>query len=565
VTDRGRRRVFDRTLAHYPDVAVRYRYLAVVVLSTIVLYYQQYVGGSVSPSILAYFGMTFRYYLTVVVISSAVGALSSLLAGLADRWGRANIVVFGLLAASLTTAFGIPNATSRTQYALFVAIVGFIEGMVLVATPALVRDFSPQLGRGRAMGVWTMGPVLGSLIVSEVASNTLPHLHAWQDQFHIAGLVGLGVFVIAFFGLRELSPSLRDQLMVSIRERALVEARAQGFDVESALRRPWRQMLAPNVVISAVGVSLFLLIYYAAVGFFVIYFTSVYGFTQSQANGLGNWFWAADAVTVVIVGVLSDRVGVRKPFIVGGTIVAIAMTMVFASRATRPDTSYDTFIVLISILSASRGFAYAPWMAAFTETLEKKNPALVATGLAIWGWILRAVVAIAFLVIPYVVTSVSPVVDYGPKLLAIQTKYAAQVATLQQIDPATRAALRANEHDVAAIGKALTEIEAKSHVGARVAVARLLAARRIPTAERNYLLAHGQQVRDARAQAPREWEHWWWVCVGGQVLFLPTALFLTGRWRRSSAKRDQDQHRRMVEVELARLQQEEAEPLPAFS
>ncbi len=203
------------------------------------------------------------------------------------------------------------------------AIVGFVEGMVLVATPALVRDFSPQLGRGRAMGIWTMGPVLGSLVVSEVASNTLPHLHAWQDQYHIAGLAGLGVFVIAFFGLRELSPSLRDQLMFSIRERSLVEARAKGIDVEAALHRPWRQMFTPNVVVPAVGVSLFLLIYYAAVGFFVIYFTSVFGFSQSQANGLGNWFWAADAITVVVVGIISDRVGVRKPFIVAGTIVAI--------------------------------------------------------------------------------------------------------------------------------------------------------------------------------------------------------------------------------------------------
>ncbi|MGH9046827.1 MAG: MFS transporter, partial [Acidimicrobiales bacterium] len=528
----NRLRLWDRRLYSYPTTGVRYRYLAVVVLSTIVLYYQQYVGGSVSPSVLAYFGMSFRYYLTVVVIASVAGAISSLVAGLADRWGRANIVVFGLLAASLTTAFGIPNATSKPEYAVFAAVVGFVEGMVLVATPALVRDFSPQLGRGKAMGVWTLGPVVGSLVVSEVASNTLPHLHAWQDQFHIAGLAGLAVFVIALFWLRELSPSLRDQLMVSLRERALVEARALGIDVETALRRPWRQMLAPNVILPALGVSLFLLIYYAAVGFFVIYFTSVFGFTQSQANGLGNWFWAADAVMVVVVGVVSDKVGVRKPFIVGGTLVAIAMTIVFAFRATDPKTTYDTFIVIIMVLSASRGFAYAPWMAAFTETLERRNPALVATGLAIWGWVLRAVVAISFLIIPYVVTSVSPVVDYGPRLLAIQTKYAAGVATLRQVDSATLAKLRANPSDTAAIAQALKEVEAKSRVTAKVAVEKLLQARKIPSADRAYLLAHGHQVLNARKSAPNQWEHWWFVCVGGQVLFLPTVLLLTGRWRR---------------------------------
>jgi MFS family permease len=400
------------------------------------------------------------------------------------------------------------------------------------------------------MGLWTLGPVVGSLIVSEVASNTLPHLHAWQDQFHIAGIAGIGVFVLALFFLRELSPGLRDQLMVSLRERALVEARARGIDLGAALRRPWSQMFTPAIVVSALGVSLFLLIYYAAVGFFVVYFTSVFGFTQANANGLGNWFWAADAVTVVVIGALSDKVGVRKPFIVTGAVVAIVMTVVFATRATRPATSYDTFIVIVSVLSASRGFAYAPWMAAFTETLERRNPALVATGLAIWGWVLRVVVAVAFLVIPFVVSSVSPVVDFGPRLQAIQARYGPEVATLHEIDPATLARLRADAADPTAIRTAVREIETASHVGPVAALGRLVAVRRVPVADRTYLAAHGRQVLAARRAAPTQWEHWWWVCVAGEVAFLPTTLLLVGRWRRSAALTDRAEHERAVEAEL---------------
>ena len=38
--------------------------------------------------------------------------------------------------------------------------------------------------------------------------------------------------------LRELAPQLRDQLMVTMRDRALIEARAKGIDVEAALRHP---------------------------------------------------------------------------------------------------------------------------------------------------------------------------------------------------------------------------------------------------------------------------------------------------------------------------------------
>ena len=107
-------------------------------------------------------------------------------------------------------------------------MLSLVEGVVLVATPALIRDFSPQLGRAGAMGFWTMGPVLGSLLVTEVSSHTLASHPDWQFQFHVCGARRTAVALITLVGLRELSPRLRDQLMVSIRDRALIEARAAG-------------------------------------------------------------------------------------------------------------------------------------------------------------------------------------------------------------------------------------------------------------------------------------------------------------------------------------------------
>ena len=46
-------------------------------------------------------------------------------------------------------------------------------------------------------------------------------------------------------------------------------------------------------------------------------------------------------------------------------------------------------------------------MASFTETIEAHNPALTATGLAIWGWLLRLVVTASFWSLPKVVDPVS--------------------------------------------------------------------------------------------------------------------------------------------------------------
>ena len=545
--------LWRRKLDHYPNTRPRMVYLAIVVLATIVLYYQYYVPGAVSPSIIAHFGMTFPYYVYIVVAGNAVGAFGSLVAGLADRWGRANLVAYGLVIVGLLVTFALPNAGSKLTYGICFSLVAIVEGVILVATPALVRDFSPQLGRATAMGFWTLGPVIGSLVLAEVSSHTLTHLHAWQDQFVIAGIAGLTVGVIAVFGLRELSPALRDQLMVSVRDRALIEARARGIDVEDSPRRPRRQMLHWDIVGSAFAIALFLVIYYTAVGFFTVYFTSQFGFSLAKADGIGDWFWAFDAGALIVVGIVSDLVKVRKPFMVLGAVGAIVMTIIFASFAGHPHTSYYTFAGVISGLAVFLGIAYAPWMASFTETAERRNPALVATALAIWGWIIRAVIALSVLILPSVVGSMTPLVSYGPSVAAISAKYAPQVATLKAISPSTLAALTANPANAAAAAAAAGEIVTAEGVSPAAATAKLTALATVPKADLAYLNAHGTQVATAAATAPGQWKDWWWVCVGGEVLFIPLIFLMAGRWDPRRARRDAEEHERRVRQELEAL------------
>src|SRR3954451_4438589 len=465
------RMLWYRRLEHYPDTPQRMFQLGLVVVATIVLYYQAYVGGAVSPSILAYFGMSFPFYVYMTVVANLLGAFASLLAGIADRWGRANLVAYGLGVTGVLVLFGIPNAPNTAVFVTLTVLVGFVEGIILVAAPALVRDFSPQLGRASAMGFWTLGPVIGSLVVSVVSSNTLGSLHAWQDQFIICGIVGLVVGVIAIFGLKELSPQLRDQLMVSLRDRALIEAKARGLDITESLKHPWRQMMHLDVIGSAFAISVFLIIYYTAVGFFTIYFTSIHGFTLSQANGLGNWFWAFDAIALVITGIVSDRLRVRIPFMIVGAIGSAIMTVVFLSQG--PGTSYTTFVVILCLLAAMLAVAYAPWMASFTETVEKHNPALTATGLAVWGWIIRIVVAVSIFVLPFVIPSMNPLVQYGSEVATLSAKYSQQLETIGAIEPATLAAISSG--DSSAAPQAVGQIASTLKVDAATATQRLQA------------------------------------------------------------------------------------------
>jgi MFS family permease len=606
--------LWRRQLGTYPDTGPRVLYLAITVLATITLYYELYVVGSVSTLVLADLNMSFTFFVVILAFGNLIGAFGSLFAGLADRLGRANLVVGGLLLTGIFTAFVIPAMTSKWGFGIATFVVGLVEGICLVATPALIRDFSPQVGRATAMGFWTAGPVLGSLIVAVVGSATIPAVvhdpGIWTHQYRICGIAGLVVFVIALAGLRELSPRLRDQLMVTMRDRALIEARAKGIDIEAALQHPWRQLLKPDVIISAVGVSLMLLIYYTAVAFAVIYLTTVFGFSVKDANGLGNWNWGFNVIAVILIGIISDRFRVRKPFMVIGGVVAAVMTVVYLEQAGH-HPSYYTLAIILALGSFFLGVAYCPWMASYTETVEARNPALTATGLAIWGWIIRVTIFVAFLIIPAVINSVTPLISYGPTVSAYVARYGSQITFAQthpqvvatattyktqlanaqkfapelaviQANPALFAKLATYPSPAAIPPKLAAQAVAVAGGGAKglailstinangpaikgvIAVApklqtvapfatQLTALSKVPPQVFPYLKAHAAAVQKAAAEAPGQWKTWYWVCFGGIIFFLLTVPLLRGRWKPSDARRDEEEHEAMVTEELAKL------------
>jgi hypothetical protein len=106
-------RLWQRQLDRYPATGPRSFYLGIVVVATVLLYYELYIPGAVATDIIAYFGASLKYFIGISIVGNAVGALASLAAGLADRWGRANLVVFGLLITALITLFGLRTRRTR--------------------------------------------------------------------------------------------------------------------------------------------------------------------------------------------------------------------------------------------------------------------------------------------------------------------------------------------------------------------------------------------------------------------------------------------------------------------
>jgi ACS family D-galactonate transporter-like MFS transporter len=467
-----------------------------------------------------------------------------------------------------------------------------------------------------------------------VSSHTLNSHPDWRFQYHVAGWVGLAVAVIALIGLRELSPALRDQLMVSLKDRALVEARAVGLDVAEVQKDSLREMLKLDVVIPSFAISFFLVAYYIFVAFFVVYMATTFGYSEARANALASWYWVSNAIALVIAGAFSDRIRVRKPLMVVGGVISAAALAVFASKATDKTTSYYELATILSVIAAGSGIAYVAWMTAFTETVEKHNPAATATGLSLWGLIIRSVIAVVFLVLPSVVHSVGIVVDRGPRALSLQARYPTQLPALQKVDAETTAALAKNPHDAAALIGALTqvsgspladvlkaapmlqqfpdelvtakaisrttqllllgdptnaktratavaEIAAGRKVSAAVAAADLVklaavpqedllylsgpgrpvadaalalqAATAIPKADLAFLQTDGAKIQKAQRDVPGQWQEFFWIAFVGQLLFLPCAWIVTGRWSPSKARQDAEAHAAAGEAELAAI------------
>jgi MFS family permease len=580
---------FDHTLDEYPTGWSRGGRLLMAILATIVLYYVYYTQTGVTPNILAGYHMSFAFYVGIVVVSNLLGAFASLPASMTDRLGRTNVVIYGLLIIGLLIAVGVPNAHSQWSFAVVICLMGIVEGAILVATPALVRDFSPQLGRASAMGFWTIGPVAGSLATAIVATHTLDHFGQthWQSQFVISGITALVVFVLSLLFLKDLSPRIRDQLMVTERDKALVEAKARGLSVEelrAATQRPWRQILKFNLVGSAIGISLFLLIYFVAASFFTIYYPVIFKnpngtpFTVTQANSLNQWFWGADIVALIVVGIVSDRLRVRKPFMLGGALCSMVMLVVFALRATHPYTSENELKLLSTLLAVTLAVVFAPWMAGYTESVEARNPALVATGLALWGWIIRLVVGLSFIFLPLVITSVNPAVDNlpvaqhvvggqsvldfastHPKVLAFAQKHAALLSAVSALPPEVQKGLQTLEPSAIAVAeKALGPTRFAQLTALATPFKQLV----VPYQEQLTYIQHHQgaltDLENAASRAPKEWQRWFWIDLVGMVIFLPTIWLTRGRWSPRRAKRDAQEHDQRVAEEMAHLVEAEA-------
>jgi predicted MFS family arabinose efflux permease len=119
----------------------------------------------------------------------------------ADRTNRVKLVAFacGLWSAA-TAACGL--AKSYPQLVIARMTVGVGEAGGVPPSYAIISDYFPSGMRGRALGIYNMGPPIG-MALGVAFGASIAAAYSWRDAFVAVGITGIVVAIVVFLFVRE--------------------------------------------------------------------------------------------------------------------------------------------------------------------------------------------------------------------------------------------------------------------------------------------------------------------------------------------------------------------------
>ncbi len=196
--------------------------------------------------------MTYTYFVWVSVIGNAVGAFASLIAGLADRWGRANIVVYGLLVIGPAGAFGLPNAPNKASYLAAVRRGRLRRGDRPGGDPRADPGLLTAAGPGDGHGLLDDGPGRSAAWWSPRSPATPSTARPpGRTRSATPASATLVVFVVALFGAARAGPAHPRPDHGQPARPGAGRGPGQGVDPKALAQGSWRQMLRLDVIGSA--------------------------------------------------------------------------------------------------------------------------------------------------------------------------------------------------------------------------------------------------------------------------------------------------------------------------
>ncbi|KAJ7752804.1 major facilitator superfamily domain-containing protein [Mycena maculata] len=261
--------------------------------------------------------VTATFVVSVFVLGFAFGPL--VIAPMSEIYGR-NPVYHTCNVLFVLFTIGCATSTDMGMLIAFRFTSGFAGVAIVTCGAGSIADMMPAEWRGRAISIWSMGPMLGPTIGPVVAGFVIKAL-GWRWSFWIVVIASGVTTLAAFFVLRETySPVILRQKAAKLRketgderwhyttERAVGETRTPKQIFLMSLIRPLRMLfLQPIVTVCAIYIATLYGLMYILFTTFTFVYEGQYGF-GSVGAGLSFISSGIGMLTgLAIVGNLSDR------------------------------------------------------------------------------------------------------------------------------------------------------------------------------------------------------------------------------------------------------------------
>lgn len=389
-----------RELTTYPTGKQRIILLFLVVLANFIAAYEAQIAPVV-PLLLEDFNMSLTTYGLITAASVFFGASSAFIfAPLADRYGRVNFLIPSLLLTTFTV-FGMALVTSATSLLIMRCLMSFIEGVAVSTTAGLIRDYSPRTGRAMGYAFWTFGPVGSNFFANAIAGWTLPIFVVWESQFIIQGSIALIGSLIVMFWIKDLSPQVRQKIVTDDDHASTINEEIESDDDKVEEQKFKHIFKIPRMWLLPVGISFFLMTYLTIQAYGATFLVQAFGYTDSEAASIAKYFWLFNLFTLVLAGLISDKLRLRKIITMIGAILSVVYIAYFATLV-GSEIPITHMMIYTSLLGGFLGIAYGPWMALFSENAEDIRATLQTTAWGIFNFSVRAVAIAVTLIAPVV-------------------------------------------------------------------------------------------------------------------------------------------------------------------
>lgn len=388
---------YVRELDVYPTGRRRLKLLVMAALACLICSFEAQIAP-VAPLLMHDLGMSLTTYGAISAAAALTGAVAGLVGGrLTDTIGRVRLLVPLMLLTSLL-CLGMTLVQTPGQLLGARIVLAFVDGVALASTAPLIRDFSPRMGRATAFGFWTWGPVGANFLAAAIAGATLPlFADSWRSQFVIMACFSLVVSVLIAVNIAELSPALRASILQTERHE-LSHAGSTG-----PVRM--RDLLAHRAIWAhCLGIASWVVLYITLSLYGQAMLVDTFGVSASEASTIMMVFWILDLITLIAAGWLSDRLQLRRPLSLGGTVAALIVLGVFIGLMSDPAGTTSLELMITGFfMGGSLGAAYGPWMANFSENAEDIDPRLQGSAWGLFSFISKAMAVLVLLLAPLVV------------------------------------------------------------------------------------------------------------------------------------------------------------------